>query len=276
MQTSLNSRHYTDNRHSRQDYRVDIETAQTTRRGDRDNNQDRMCVLVSDDDVLLAVADGMGGHADGEVAAQTAVEVFAQAFKQDRPAPDDQADWLTHQVREAHRAVERLGRNRPYQERPRTTCTLCVVSQGIARWAHVGDSRVYVFRQGALLARTRDHSAVETLFREGMISEEEMLAHPLRNLVEQCLGGERTPPQPDISEALPLTTGDIVVLCSDGFWAPLDIAALGEVLHGAGDLELALEGVAEEAESAQAPYSDNVTAVACRLLSETDAAEADD
>lgn len=245
---------------------MDIETAEITRLGNRENNQDRACVVVSDDDLLLAVADGMGGHADGEVAAQTAIDSLIACFKKARPTAARTQQYLEKEIQTAHKAVVALGKGRPFEEQPRTTITLCTIANGSARWAHVGDSRVYVYRDGELLARTRDHSAVEEMYRKGLISEEEMHTHPLRNYVEHCLGGEAEQPEMTISDKHELQPGDIVVLSSDGFWAPLDITALGQALHSTDDLQLALENIAEQAENAAKPFSDNVTAVAFRWL----------
>lgn len=245
---------------------MNIETAEVSRPGDRETNQDRACVVVSDDDILLAVADGMGGHADGEVAATTAINTLIRKFKEARPRRGEDEAYLRDMVREAHREVVALGRGRAFEHQPRTTITLCTIAEGQARWAHVGDSRVYVYRDGRLLARTRDHSAVEEMFRKGLISEADMQTHPLRNFVEHCLGGEVETPNMDISEAHELRPGDIVLLSSDGFWAPLDTEALGEVLDETEDLQAALEEIAAEAERATRPYSDNVTAVAFRWL----------
>lgn len=249
---------------------MNIETAQTTRIGNRETNQDRACLVVSDVDMLLAVADGMGGHADGEQAADTAIHSLIDGFKQERPATLNGkiSAYLQNQIHAAHRAVVQLGADRPFENRPRTTITACVIVDGKAWWAHVGDSRVYVFRNGELLARTRDHSAVESLFQQGLISEEEIHTHPMRNFVDQCLGGEAPVPEVDLSEALILQPNDIVLLCSDGFWTPLDTAALGEVLHTGEDLQDTLDSIALEAEQATKPYSDNVTAVAMRWLPE--------
>lgn len=245
---------------------MNIETAEVTRLGNRESNQDRACVVVSDDDLLLAVADGMGGHADGELAAGTAIESLIRDFKEARPARNGSEAYLRDRIRDAHRAVVTLGKGRAFEHQPRTTITICTIAEGRACWGHVGDSRVYVYRDGKLLARTRDHSAVEEMFRKGLITEADMQTHPLRNFVEHCLGGEAEIPAMDISEPLDLQPGDIVLLSSDGFWAPLDIEALGEILHDTEDLQQCLEKLAAEAEEATRPYSDNVTAVAFRWL----------
>jgi serine/threonine protein phosphatase PrpC len=245
-----------------------FETADTTRIGDREVNQDRACVVLGDEAVLLAVCDGMGGHSDGERAAQAAIDVFVKAFKDDRPTPATYEQFLRRAVEHAHHAVVKLGANRDFDHRPRTTCTLCVVGDGVARWAHVGDSRIYLFRKGRTFIRTRDHSAVESLYRQGQITEAQMLNHPLRNFVEQCLGGEPDLPQIEVGREQELKPGDVVLLCCDGLWAPLEENELAGRLSAAEDLDAELAALAEHAEKSSDGHSDNVTATALRWLGE--------
>ena len=90
-----------------------------------------------------------------------------------------------------------------------------------AYWAHVGDSRIYQLRQAQVLERTRDHSHVEVLLREGLITEAEVHGHPMRNYVECCLGGDAALPEMTISSRRKLKSGDVLLLCTDGLWANL-------------------------------------------------------
>lgn len=244
---------------------MDFQTAEVSLQGDREVNQDRLGVLISDTEVMLTVCDGMGGHEDGELAARTAVEVFTAQFKEQKPAIDAAPAFLRDAIEQAHQQVVRAGIRKPLDHRPRTTATLCVISAAQAVWAHVGDSRVYLLRRNEVLRRTRDHSAVESLFQRGAISEAQMLTHPMRNFVEECLGGEPDLPRIEISEATALETGDVILLCSDGFWAPLEMSVVAERLCAEPDLQESLEELAQEAAAAASPHSDNVTAVAFRL-----------
>ena len=151
-------------------------------------NQD--AALASERLHLFAVADGMGGHRGGELAAQAAIDSFVRSFKRERPLASNTREFLTASIAEAHREVFAIGAEVPFDHRPRTTIVLCIVADGVARWAHVGDSRAYLLRGGKVHSRTRDHSAVESLYQQGQITEAQMLRHPLRNMVERCLGGE--------------------------------------------------------------------------------------
>lgn len=244
---------------------MEFQTAETTLIGDRDVNQDRHGVLMSDSEVLLVVSDGMGGHEDGEIAAETAVDTLMTAFKEDRPALDQAPAFLKEVIERGHRAVVRAGLKKPVEQRPRTTMTACIIAEGTALWAHVGDSRVYHLRGTGVFNRTRDHSAVESLYQRGAITEAQMQTHPMRNFVEECLGGETDTPRIDVGDAEALEPGDVLLLCSDGFWSPLDMDIVAERLCEAEDLQDELDALAAEAAAAAKPHSDNVTAVAFRL-----------
>lgn len=246
---------------------MEFQTAEVTLIGDREVNQDRYGVLLGDTEVLLVVCDGMGGHEDGEIAAQTAVETVMAGFKDQKPGLAEAHGFLTEVIKVAHRAVVRAGIKKPVDQRPRTTATACIVASGSAIWAHVGDSRIYHLRNGGVFNRTRDHSAVEALYQRGAITEAQMLTHPMRNFVEECLGGEADNPRIDIGAPDNLENGDILLLCSDGFWSPLNMDVVAERLADAEDLQDELDALAKEATAAAKPHSDNVTAVAFRLES---------
>ena len=118
-----------------------------------------------------------------------------------------------------------MARRLPLELRPRATCAVCLVQQSSAYWAHVGDSRVYHLRAGRVRERTRDHSHVELLVREGVISAGQMQNHPMRNFVESCLGGDPILPEMAISPRRALQPDDVLLVCTDGFWANLDESA---------------------------------------------------
>lgn len=240
-----------------------IETAQVSRLGNRNENQDRARIILKDERALLLVADGMGGHIGGDVAAETAVETLAQAYEE-QASTLEPAEFLRSSIIAAHRAVVDLRKELDTELRPRTTITVCLVTAGMARWAHVGDSRVYFIRDGKVTARTRDHSAVEILAQQGLLEDNDLAMHPLRNFVDQCLGGEPELPTIDISDPHPLLAGDVVLLCTDGFWSPFTDAQLARAMSEQLELQASLGALALEAELRATPVSDNVTAVALR------------
>jgi len=194
---------------------------QESRIGKRVSNQDRIAYCYSRDALLMLIADGMGGHLHGELAAHIAVQTIAGSFKREaRPALRDPLLFLSRALTHAHQTINDVAANRGLPEAPRTTCIACVVQKSVAYWAHAGDSRLYLLRGQRLLAQTRDHSRVQMMLDQGLIDAADAAAHPARNRVFSCLGGNHAP-QIDLSRETPLRTGDIIALCSDGVWAPL-------------------------------------------------------
>ena len=199
-----------------------VEYAELSLKGGRETNQDRISVAVAQDAALLIACDGMGGHAEGERAAEIAQRTVAERFWHTPQPLLDPLGFLHLSLGAAHVGIVTLGLPLPLEMRPRATCALCLVQQGSAYWAHVGDSRVYHLRGGRVRERTRDHSHVELLVREGLINPGQVQNHPLRNFVESCLGGEAMLPEMALSPRRALLPGDLLVVCTDGFWANLD------------------------------------------------------
>lgn len=242
------------------------EIGQANRLGNRSNNQDRFLAVEGHDGVLLSLADGMGGVAFGEVAAEILIEQARAAYQRmEQPIAEPEA-FLQAILLNSHRAIVAFGKRQHGSVIPGTTAVLCLVQQGQAVWAHVGDSRLYVYQQGVPLYRTTDHSYVEKLFQQGRISRHEQERHPRRNQVTECLGVRLEEPRISISRSVKLQAGDIVLLCSDGLWSPLDDTVMGQMLQGPGDLEQKLDKLAERAERLSYPRSDNISALAMRLL----------
>ena len=122
-------------------------------------------------------------------------------------------------------------------------------------------------RKNTIHERTRDHSHVELLLREGLISEEEIKDHPMRNFVECCLGGDVPLPDMSITGRKRLHPGDVLLVCTDGFWSGLqDEDFTGMMANGQRSLEDALRSLGEAAVGAAAPYADNTSAAALRWL----------
>jgi serine/threonine protein phosphatase PrpC len=189
--------------------------------GAREINEDRVAHWTAPGAVLMAVADGLGGHMHGELAAQIAIEVLGAAFTGEaRSRLEDPADFLTRALAAAHAAILREAARRRFPENPRTVIAACVVQDGEAFWTHVGDCRFYLLRAGRILARSRDHTVVQRLVDEGRIREEAVATHPHRNRLLQCLGGYQAPYIEPVASAR-LAPQDILLLCSDGFWGPL-------------------------------------------------------
>jgi serine/threonine protein phosphatase PrpC len=145
-------------------------------------------------------------------------------------------------------------------EEPRTTVVACLIQDGYAHWSFVGDSRLYLVRGGRVVTRTRDHTPVQRLIDMGRIREEAAMTHPDRNKLLQCLGGPRAP-IPETPQNARLDQGDLVILCSDGFWGPLTQRQLLMGLIGK-DMPAALAGLANLSETLAGARCDNVTVLA--------------
>lgn len=241
------------------------EVGQASRVGDRMNNQDRACVVERNGAVLLAVADGMGGHPAGDMAAETVTGKVREVFESwPLPVQDPQA-LFREAVGRAHEALAAFARQRRLPLNPGSTAVFCLVQGGRAYWAHAGDSRLYLFRNGRMLLRTRDHSYVEGLFQQGLIGEAELATHPMRSQITECVGCQAQPPQLEAAKPQTLYAGDVLVLCTDGLWGAMAQERLAELLV-AETLDAGVERAVQQAEWLAHPFSDNVAAVALRLL----------
>jgi serine/threonine protein phosphatase PrpC len=244
-----------------------VEHAQTSLLGARETNQDRVSVVVSEQAALLIACDGMGGHAEGERAAVLAQALLTERFNQTPHPLFDPLGFLHLVLGAAHQKVVATGTGMPLETRPRATCAVCLVQQRSAYWAHVGDSRIYHLRGGRVLTRTRDHSHVEVLVREGVISPDQLQTHPMRNFVESCLGGESLVPEMSLSRRQPLQGGDILLVCTDGLWANLDDASIAAAFAAPDTvLDEALQRLSERAVAHGGAGSDNTSTAALRFL----------
>jgi serine/threonine protein phosphatase PrpC len=234
---------------------------QESRRGSRRSNQDRIAYCYSRDALLMLVADGMGGHEHGEVAAQIAVQFITDVFRREaKPALADAREFLRRAISGAHHSIILHAADAGMAQAPRTTCVACVVQDNIACWAHAGDSRLYHIREGRILAQTKDHSLVQQLIDLGRIREEAVGAHPERNRIFNYLGSAELP-RIEVSAMTRMDAGDILMLCSDGLWAPLS----GKIICGGlqpGDILRTAPELMDAAERRAGRECDNLSMIA--------------
>ena len=245
---------------------MQFEIGRTSRLGNREINQDRLTVIESSEGIIMVLGDGLGGKPGGDLASQTLVDSITETITL-HPLPiEDPEPYLHELIRRAHHAVLVAGQEQKPAIAPGTTAVVCLIQAGMAWWAHVGDSRCYLFRDAMPLYRTKDHSYVEELYQAGQISLKKTHDHPMRNYVTQCIGLQLHEPRIDITHGVELREGDILLLCSDGFWEPLDEAQIGVILKEQ-KLNDALNYLAERAETNSYPRSDNTSAVGVRVTS---------
>ena len=238
----------------------DMETACLDDIGRRDEQQDRVCVLGGGDAQLLVLADGMGGHEGGALAAQAVVDAASDQFQAlGGTVAGDPANLLASIVAAAHERINALGAERGLK--PHSTCVLLYIDSAVTAWAHVGDSRLHRFTDGRLAERTLDHSIVELMRLQGRITEEEMKTHPDKNRLYEALGGEQ-PPQAEVG-GKESAVGDGFLLASDGVWENVANADLEAALQ-AEDLAEALQRLIERAKEQGGPDCDNLSAAAAR------------
>ncbi|MCG2575466.1 serine/threonine-protein phosphatase [Dechloromonas sp. XY25] len=236
---------------------------QESRIGGRANNEDRTTYCYSRDALLMVVADGMGGHHYGEIAAQIAVQTLADSFQREaRPLLADPFRFLQKGMTNAHHAILDYTARHNLRDTPRTTCVACVIQDNIAYWAHAGDSRLYLMREGKVIAQTKDHSRIRLLVEEGMITEAQAVFHPDRNKIYSCLGSP-TPPEIEFSRKTPLDHGDILLLCTDGLWGEMPGDMMAAATKGANLLQV-VPMILNQAETKGGQHGDNLSVVAVR------------
>ncbi len=232
--------------------------------GDRQDQQDRVAFLPHSRRpgmALAVLADGMGGRTGGAMAAEQVLHTTKSAFEAYGPA-DSVQEMLAAGIDDAHDAIS-LTRYTSEKE-PHSTACVMLLQRDRADWAHCGDSRIYHYRNGALIGRSSDHSLVADLVRKGQISEAEAESHPERNILLSCLGAPERP-QIVFGGTAPLVTGDCFLLCSDGLWGYYSDAELGSVL-AQHPPRAAAELLIEQARQKARGHGDNISLVIVRLV----------
>jgi protein phosphatase len=229
--------------------------------GGRKVNQDRMGYSFTRDALLLVLADGMGGHLRGEIAATVALQTISAMFQQQAtPYVRKPERFLEEAFMAAHNDIHQYRAVHKLPETPRTTIVACLIQHNTATWAHCGDSRLYWMRGGEILARTRDHSHIESLIAKGMAQPSERATHPDRNKLYNCLGADSLP-KVEVSSGGGMLPGDLMLLCSDGLWSMLPDDDLARRMQSQ-TVVRAVPDLLHTALEAAGSASDNVTALA--------------
>ena len=236
---------------------MDIESASHADVGSRDEQQDRVAILPGDGELLVVLADGMGGHEDGALAAQTVIDTARDHFTATNA--DNPVNLLTLIATSSHERINALGDKRDTS--PHSTCVLLYVEAATTAWAHVGDSRLYRFHRGRLEERTIDHSVVEIMRLQGRISEEEMKTHPSQNQLYGALGGAQ---RPEVETCCRDTQdSDGFLLASDGLWGNVLAEEMESVIQSR-HLATAVCELVQVAKARGGPRCDNISAAAIR------------
>lgn len=229
---------------------------QVSRKGGRQNNEDRMGYIYTRESALFILADGMGGHPEGEVAAELALQTMSAMYQREaKPVVRDPVEFLSSALMASHHQIIRYAGEKGMLDTPRTTLVACLMQDGQAHWVHCGDSRLYLVRAAELVVRTRDHSYIE----QAQSDRVAQLDRINRNVLFTCLGSP-TKPIFDVSGPTHLSQGDKVLICSDGMWSSVPDLDITKVLNSYQVAE-AVPELVEQALRTGGATSDNVTAI---------------
>jgi serine/threonine protein phosphatase PrpC len=196
------------------------------------------------------------------------VRLFIERFQQEaKPILRNPLKFMQETMLRAHAALGSYANQFSMLETPRTTCVAVIVQGNHACWAHVGDSRFYLLRQGRVIGATKDHSKVQYLVDQGIIGPQDVPLHPDRNKIFSCLGG-MTDPVIDLSKRVPLLDGDLLVLCTDGLWSVYPQGEMATMLTSTPILTTAPR-MMHEAEARGGLEGDNLSAIIVRWGPET-------
>ena len=232
--------------------------------GNRKFNQDRVAYAYTNDALLLVLADGMGGHLHGELAASMAIDTFAESFgRRAQPRIANPDEFILATMRYAHERIMKFPHDKDMGGFPGTTCVAVLIQDGKMYSGHAGDSRLYLLRDGAVLAGTNDHSVVQQWVESGQLSADEARVHPQRNHITNCLGGIEDVFYMEPGKPVALRSGDVLLLASDGLWGPFTNRELAESFFALPVAEV-LDGLIGLALKREDGRSDNVTGVVVR------------
>lgn len=242
-----------------------IDACVAQHQGDRKEQQDRVALIPHPKGggvALAVVADGMGGHTGGTLAAQQVVHTVHTNFDRFSARSESAREMLESSLHEAHMLIKAA--RFINEKEPHSTAVVLLLQPGKITWAYCGDSRLYRFRGNQLIFHTVDHSYVEQLVARGKISPEQAMVHPNRNILVTSLGGNEVP-KIDFGEVADLQAGDIFLLCSDGLWGYFGDAELGSVLAAYSARE-ASEMLIDRARTRAQGEGDNVSLVILKLV----------
>ncbi|WP_301102280.1 protein phosphatase 2C domain-containing protein [Propionivibrio sp.] len=242
-----------------------IDACVAQHQGDRKEQQDRVALFPHPNGggvALAVVADGMGGHTGGALAAQQVLHTSCNNLERFSVRSESSQALLESSFNEAHMLIKA---SRFMNEKdPHSTAVMLILQPGKVSWAHCGDSRLYRFRGDQPFFRTTDHSYVEQLVAKGKITPDQALVHPNRNILVTSLGGNETP-KIDFGEAEDLQAGDSFLLCSDGLWGYFGDAELAGVVAAYSARE-ASRVMIRRARSRAQGEGDNLSVVILKLV----------
>lgn len=212
-----------------------------SRKGERERNEDSIAVFRRDDTCCFVLCDGLGGHGKGDEASAMVCRIFGEVF--DQTAEFDPYVFFNQAVEQANSAILARQEEEGCASGMKTTLVSLLVCGGYCTWCHIGDSRLYLFRDNAVAFRTMDHSVPQMLVNAGTIEENEIRFHPDRNRLLRALGSDEDAIRYEISSPCKLSECQAFLLCSDGFWEYIDEAQMCAILQQSSDADEWLAGM---------------------------------
>lgn len=238
-----------------------ITTAFHTDKGKiRATNEDAVGYFSLPQGDLFIVCDGMGGHAAGEIASQMAVESIHDFFRHN--AQQKSEKLLREAIIFANNKIWQSAQSVKEHKGMGTTCVVAFLQNNTLQIGHVGDSRAYLFSENRLISLTKDHSYVQRLLDMHIIEAQEIPTHPHRGVITRSLGYEPHI-QPEISKAITVKSGDVLLLCTDGITAELNDEQIQGIMQNAATIEEKAKQLVETANAVKG--SDNITAFVALL-----------
>lgn len=232
--------------------------------GDREQQQDDIFLKTSNDGerILCVVADGMGGHSGGQQASKCVIAAAKTVWKEKQNKIDYPAEKLLDTiVQTAYKMM--LGYEEKGNISPRSTCVILLIKEDMAHYCHVGDSRLYHFRNHKLLDRTKDHSVVQMLVEMGEVKESEMGTHEDQGRLLKWIGG-KNPPQATF-KSVEIEENDQFLLCSDGLWEYISVSQMERTLEDEADLKKIAKSFINKARYKAKPKGDNISMILCNI-----------
>ena len=240
---------------------MQLEVSVLSDRGGRERNEDAYGVWSSDGGCFCVVSDGAGGHAGGDTASKLAVRTILACFQD---APLSSAAAIEASLRAAHAALIEQQKAHPQLQAMRATATVLAIDtlRHTAAWGHVGDTRLYGFRNRRVVTQTKDHSVVQKMVDAGFVGPAALRGSTQRSRLFAALGHDECH-APAVGEApYPLTSGDAFLLCTDGFWEYIDEPAMERALAGASSAADWLRTMEAQVVAGAGPGQDNFSALA--------------
>lgn len=240
---------------------MEIETSYISKSGGRDKNQDDVGYRENGRAGCWIIADGLGGHRGGELASTLTVESVLKSFQK---RPDLEDEIIESRLRRAHEALRKAQEKQPEYSSMGTTVVALIRNGEEATWAHVGDARLYHFREGKIRFQTKDHSVPQTMAAAGDISSNEIRSHEDRDRLLRVVGENREL-RPEIGPEVKLEDGDAFLLCTDGFWEYVTESDMKACLNESSSTNTWLNKMEEILRSRTAENSDNYSALALSI-----------